>query len=205
MKEEFVVSSIRSLEILAEKNPALAFASFLASKKLSRDGDISLSCTISGSTAAVTTIEFEDGVVRDLCDAIERMAPKDMTYAHDARWGDMNGYSHVRASMIGPSLVIPFKEGRLLLGQWQQIVLIDFDDHFDVKFPVFGKDRRHVIHLTNVDAFEPDGRSNAEPGRRAAEVDHIVLQSREQLPGAEHRDHDDDECDRPQDEGSDSG
>ena len=83
---------------------------------------------VSGSTAAVTTIEFEDGVVRDLCDAIERMAPKDMTYAHDARWGDMNGYSHVRASMIGPSLVVPFREGRLLLGQWQQIVLIDFDN-----------------------------------------------------------------------------
>lgn len=83
---------------------------------------------VSGSTAAVTTIEFEDGVVRDLCDAIERMAPRDMTYAHDARWGDMNGYSHVRASMIGPSLVVPFREGRLLLGQWQQIVLIDFDN-----------------------------------------------------------------------------
>jgi secondary thiamine-phosphate synthase enzyme len=83
---------------------------------------------VSGSTAAVTTIEFEDGVVRDLADAIERMAPRNIPYAHDARWGDMNGYSHVRASLLGPSLVVPFRDGRLLLGQWQQIVLIDFDN-----------------------------------------------------------------------------
>jgi secondary thiamine-phosphate synthase enzyme len=83
---------------------------------------------VSGSTAALTTIEFEDGVVRDLSDAIERMAPRDIPYAHDARWGDMNGYSHVRASLLGPSLVVPFRDGRLLLGQWQQIVLIDFDN-----------------------------------------------------------------------------
>ncbi|MDP3936949.1 MAG: secondary thiamine-phosphate synthase enzyme YjbQ [Deltaproteobacteria bacterium] len=83
---------------------------------------------VSGSTAALTTIEFEDGVVRDLTDAIERLAPRDIHYAHDARWGDMNGYSHVRASMLGPSLVVPFSDGKLLLGTWQQIVLIDFDN-----------------------------------------------------------------------------
>ncbi len=83
---------------------------------------------VSGSTAALTTIEFEDGVVRDLTDAIERLAPRDIPYAHDARWGDMNGYSHVRASMLGPSLVVPFRDGKLLLGTWQQIVLIDFDN-----------------------------------------------------------------------------
>jgi len=83
---------------------------------------------VSGSTAAVTTIEFEDGVVRDLADAIERLAPRDIPYAHDARWGDMNGYSHVRASMLGPSLVVPFRDKKLLLGTWQQIVLIDFDN-----------------------------------------------------------------------------
>jgi len=91
-----------------------------------RDGTVTV--FVPGSTAGVTTIEFEDGVVRDLCDAIERVAPRGIPYAHDARWGDMNGYSHVRASLVGPSLVVPFREKRLLLGRWQQIVFIDFDN-----------------------------------------------------------------------------
>jgi len=91
-----------------------------------RDGTVTV--FVPGSTAGVTTIEYEDGVVRDLCDAIERVAPRGIPYAHDARWGDMNGYSHVRASLLGPSLVVPFREKRLLLGRWQQIVLIDFDN-----------------------------------------------------------------------------
>lgn len=91
-----------------------------------RDGTITV--FVPGSTAGVTTIEFEDGVVRDLCDAIDRVAPRNIPYAHDARWGDMNGYSHVRASLVGPSLVVPFREKRLLLGRWQQIVFIDFDN-----------------------------------------------------------------------------
>lgn len=91
-----------------------------------RDGTVTV--FVPGSTAGVTTIEFEDGVVRDLCDAIDRVAPRGIPYAHDARWGDMNGYSHVRASLVGPSLVVPFREKRLLLGRWQQIVFIDFDN-----------------------------------------------------------------------------
>jgi secondary thiamine-phosphate synthase enzyme len=91
-----------------------------------RDGTVTV--FVPGSTAGVTTIEFEDGVLRDLCDAIVRVAPRGIPYAHDARWGDMNGYSHVRAALVGPSLVVPFREKRLLLGRWQQIVLIDFDN-----------------------------------------------------------------------------
>ena len=91
-----------------------------------RDGTVTV--FVPGSTAGVTTIEYEDGVVRDLCDAIDRVAPRGIPYAHDARWGDMNGYSHVRASLVGPSLVVPFREKRLLLGRWQQIVFIDFDN-----------------------------------------------------------------------------
>jgi secondary thiamine-phosphate synthase enzyme len=91
-----------------------------------RDGTVTV--FIPGSTGGVTTIEYEDGVVRDLCDAIDRVAPRNIPYAHDARWGDMNGYSHVRASLLGPSLVVPFREARLLLGRWQQIVFIDFDN-----------------------------------------------------------------------------
>ncbi len=82
---------------------------------------------VSGSTAALTTVEFEPGLQRDLPAAFERIAPRDLPYAHEATWHDDNGHAHVRASLIGPSLVAPFKDGRLLLGTWQQIVLIDFD------------------------------------------------------------------------------
>ncbi len=81
-----------------------------------------------GSTAGVTTIEFEPGAVADLKAAIERMAPVDLHYQHDARWGDGNGFSHVRAALLGPSLSIPLIGGRLALGTWQQIVLVDFDN-----------------------------------------------------------------------------
>ncbi|MBK5101389.1 MAG: YjbQ family protein [Desulfobacteraceae bacterium] len=83
---------------------------------------------IPGSTASLTTIEFEGGVINDLKKAIERMAPEDINYEHDMRWGDGNGYAHVRAAMIGPSLHIPIIEGRMTLGTWQQIVLLDFDN-----------------------------------------------------------------------------
>ncbi|MFQ5742901.1 MAG: secondary thiamine-phosphate synthase enzyme YjbQ [Acidobacteriota bacterium] len=81
-----------------------------------------------GSTAAITTIEFESGAVADLAAAIERLAPRDMHYDHDARWGDGNGYAHVRAALLGPSLVVPVIDGKLQIGTWQQIVLCDFDN-----------------------------------------------------------------------------
>ena len=83
---------------------------------------------VPGSTAALTTIEYERGVINDLRKAIERIAPKDLYYEHDERWGDGNGYSHVRAALLGPSLHIPVIDGRLPLGTWQQIVLLDFDN-----------------------------------------------------------------------------
>ena len=83
---------------------------------------------VSGSTAALTTVEFEPGLVQDLPEAFERLAPRDHPYHHEETWGDGNGHSHVRASLLGPSLSVPFKDGRLLLGTWQQIVLIDFDN-----------------------------------------------------------------------------
>lgn len=81
-----------------------------------------------GSTAGITTIEYEQGVVEDLRRAIERMVPHDIPYLHDQRWGDGNGYSHVRAALLGPSLTVPVIDGRLSLGTWQQIVLLDFDN-----------------------------------------------------------------------------
>jgi secondary thiamine-phosphate synthase enzyme len=83
---------------------------------------------ISGSTAALTTIEYESGVINDLKRAIERIAPHNIEYEHDRRWGDGNGYSHVRAALVGASLHIPIKDGRMLLGTWQQVVLLDFDN-----------------------------------------------------------------------------
>lgn len=90
--------------------------------------DGSMLIFISGSTAAVSTIEYESGAVNDLRRAVERIAPQSMAYEHDQRWGDLNGYAHVRASLLGPSLTIPVRERKLLLGTWQQIVVMDFDN-----------------------------------------------------------------------------
>ena len=87
-----------------------------------------LTLFVPGSTAALTTIEFETGVVNDLRAAIQRLFPQDIPYEHDRRWGDGNGYAHVRAAFLKPSLSIPVEDGKLLLGTWQQIVLLDFDN-----------------------------------------------------------------------------
>jgi len=81
-----------------------------------------------GSTGAVTTIEYESGVLKDLQKAIEKIVPSNIPYEHDKRWGDGNGFSHVRAALMKPSLTIPLTKGRLTLGTWQQIVFIDFDN-----------------------------------------------------------------------------
>ena len=92
-----------------------------------------------GSTAGVTTIEYESGCLADLAATFERIAPQDMHYDHNARWGDGNGFSHVRAAMLGPSLSVPCVDGELLLGTWQQIVLVDFDNG--------GRDRRVIVQV----------------------------------------------------------
>ena len=83
---------------------------------------------VPGSTAGVTTIEFEPGLVADFGSMWERLVPADISYGHDRRWGDGNGYSHVRAALLGASLVVPFAKKKLLLGTWQQIVVADFDN-----------------------------------------------------------------------------
>ncbi|HZY40991.1 MAG TPA: secondary thiamine-phosphate synthase enzyme YjbQ [Anaerolineae bacterium] len=80
-----------------------------------------------GSTAALTTIEYEEGAVNDLGRVLEKIAPRHAEYAHHLRWGDDNGHSHVRAALLGPSLSVPFISGQLTLGTWQQIILIDCD------------------------------------------------------------------------------
>lgn len=83
---------------------------------------------VAGSTAGVTTVEFEPGLLKDLPEAFEHLAPVNKAYHHNATWGDGNGFSHVRASLLGPSLTIPFSQNRLTLGTWQQVIIIDFDN-----------------------------------------------------------------------------
>jgi secondary thiamine-phosphate synthase enzyme len=87
-----------------------------------------LSATVVGSTGSITTIEYEPGVVEDLKAAIERMAPQGMYYAHEMAWHDGNGHSHVQAAMMGPSINVPIRNGRLRLGTWQQVVVINHDN-----------------------------------------------------------------------------
>lgn len=83
---------------------------------------------VPGSTAALTTIEFETGAVNDFKRAIERLAPEAAEYEHNLRWGDGNGYSHVRAALMGPSLALPLTAGQIQTGTWQQVILCDFDN-----------------------------------------------------------------------------
>lgn len=94
--------------------------------QLIANGLVTLFCP--GSTGSITTIEYEDGVLQDLKNALERIAPSDIPYRHDERWGDGNGFSHVRAALMKPSLTIPLVDGKLTLGTWQQIIFIDFDN-----------------------------------------------------------------------------
>ena len=82
---------------------------------------------ISGSTAAITTIEYEPGLKQDFPRMLSRIVPKNIEYQHDNTWHDGNGHSHIKASLIGPSMTIPFKDGNLMLGTWQQIVLLETD------------------------------------------------------------------------------
>jgi len=83
---------------------------------------------VSGSTAGITTIEYEPGLLKDLPEAFEKIAPMNARYCHDDTWHDGNGYAHVRAALLGASLIVPFKNAKPLLGTWQQIVVIDFDN-----------------------------------------------------------------------------
>jgi len=83
---------------------------------------------VPGSTGALTTIEYESGLVKDFSELMERIIPSGGHYYHDARWGDGNGFSHLRAALLGPSLTVPFTKGSLNLGTWQQIIFVDFDN-----------------------------------------------------------------------------
>ncbi|MBC8249152.1 MAG: YjbQ family protein, partial [Anaerolineales bacterium] len=91
-----------------------------------KDGTVTVFVT--GSTGGVTTVEYESGLISDLRDLFDRLAPSNIPYQHNLRWGDGNGHAHVRASLLGASLTVPFVDQRLTLGTWQQIVFIDFDN-----------------------------------------------------------------------------
>jgi len=98
---------------------------------------------VAGSTAALTTIEYEKGALADLQRALEQIAPMDAEYAHNEAWGDGNGYAHLRAALLKPSICIPIRGGKLALGTWQQVVLIDFDN----------RPREREVLLTVTEAF----------------------------------------------------
>ncbi len=97
---------------------------------------------VAGSTAGITTFEYEPGLVADLKEFLQKMAPTGKHYHHDDTWGDANGFSHVRASFTGPSLTVPFERSKLLLGTWQQIVLAEFDNrprHREIIVQIIGE------------------------------------------------------------------
>jgi secondary thiamine-phosphate synthase enzyme len=94
---------------------------------------------IPGSTASVTTIEYEEGCINDLKNALEEIAPRDETYRHNEKWGDGNGFSHLRSSLMGPEVTVPFRNGKLQNGTWQQIVLVDNDNR--------GRDRTLLLTI----------------------------------------------------------
>ena len=94
---------------------------------------------VPGSTGALSTIEYEPGLLTDFPNILERVAPKNLVYEHEKRWHDGNGHSHVRASLIGPSLTIPFVNGRLTLGTWQQIIFMELD--------VRSRERKLIIQI----------------------------------------------------------
>jgi secondary thiamine-phosphate synthase enzyme len=97
---------------------------------------------VPGSTGAVTTIEYEPGLIRDLPEFLQKILPSDKSYHHDLTWHDGNGYAHLRAALLGPDLWVPFDKGKLLSGTWQQVVFIDFDNrprHREIVVQLFGE------------------------------------------------------------------
>ena len=109
----------------------------IVNKSNIKNGLVTVFC--SGSTGGITTIEYESGVINDLKKSIEKIAPSNIAYEHDKRWGDGNGFSHVRAALMKPSLSVPIVKGKMTLGTWQQLVFVDFDNR--------GRDRTIIIQV----------------------------------------------------------
>jgi secondary thiamine-phosphate synthase enzyme len=132
MKSTHYVSSVTahrwSLRLAAEFGHADITAELVKAVQQSRVRHGVLTVQMLGSTGAITTIEYEAGALKDLHDALERLAPLDRDYEHNARWGDGNGFSHVRSALLKTSLSIPVVDGELVLGTWQQVVAINLDN-----------------------------------------------------------------------------
>lgn len=120
----------KTFDVSTEGNCDILDITTYVSKTLSeckvKDGTVTL--FVPGSTAGLTTIEYEPGLISDLKEMWQRLIPENLDYKHDSRWGDGNGHAHLRASLLDASLVIPFRNRNLILGTWQQIVLVDFDN-----------------------------------------------------------------------------
>lgn len=120
----------RSLELKTQGNTDIINVTSDVERSLSETGMREGSVTVfsTHTTCGVTIMEYEPGLIADFKKAWERLVPKDVPYEHNVRWGDGNGYSHVRASMLGFSVTIPVAGGKMMLGEWQQVVLVDFDN-----------------------------------------------------------------------------
>ena len=117
-----------NLEVETDGNNDIVNLSGELSRRLVGKGDGIVNLFVVGSTAAITTLEYETGLVKhDLPNVLQRLIPDDDRYEHEATWNDDNGHSHIRAALVGPGVTIPFAKGKLLTGEYQQVVLIDFD------------------------------------------------------------------------------
>ena len=130
-----------NLEVETDGNNDIVNLSTELSRRLVGKGDGIVNLFVVGSTAAITTLEYESGLVKhDVPNVLQRLIPDDDRYEHEATWNDDNGHSHIRAALVGPSVNIPFAKGKLLTGEYQQVVLVDFDT----------RPRRRVIIATIV-------------------------------------------------------
>jgi secondary thiamine-phosphate synthase enzyme len=120
----------KSLKVSLDRGPDILNITALLERMVfeSQVGNGSLWATMVGSTGSLTTIEFEPGVVKDLIAAVNRLAPPDLEYDHEKAWHDGNGHSHVQAALLGPSIALPIRKGRLKTGTWQQAVAINHDN-----------------------------------------------------------------------------
>jgi len=125
-----VLISYESIDVSLQTGPDMCDITTILDQLVSKSGIAfgSLFATIVGSTGSLTTIEFEPGVVEDLKNAINRLAPPDMEYEHEKAWHDGNGHSHVQAALLGPSIALPVRNSHLKLGTWQQVVAINHDN-----------------------------------------------------------------------------
>lgn len=142
MKQAFVYTD--SIKVRLDTGPDIVDVTGELAQLISRSKiqEGNLAATIVGSTGSITTIEYEPGVVEDLKEAINRIAPQGIYYAHEEAWHDGNGHSHVQAALLGPSISLPVRKGRLKLGAWQQVVVINHDN----------KSRQRRVEVTIVGA-----------------------------------------------------